>query len=66
LNTGAEALKIESTIFKIIRKELKLPIYLTAKQMPKTGGETETVAADEITLLELEKIINKAIRGYRQ
>ena len=65
MNTGAEALKIESAIFKIIRKELKLPIYLNSKQMPKTGGETETVAADDITLLELEKIIKKVIKGYR-
>jgi hypothetical protein len=29
--------------------------------MPETGGETETVDADSITLLELEKIINSFI-----
>lgn len=66
IRTGAEALKIETAIFKIIRKELKLPIYLTSKQMSRTGGETETVGADSITLLELEKIINKVIKGYKQ
>jgi hypothetical protein len=33
--------------------------------MPKTEGHTETVGADSITLLKLEKIINKVIRSYR-
>jgi hypothetical protein len=31
--------------------------------MPVTGGHTETVDADLITLIELEKIINKVIKG---
>jgi len=31
--------------------------------MPKTEGHTETVDADEITLLQLEQIINKVIKG---
>ena len=59
--TGAEALEIEKAVFKIIRKDMKLPIYLSKEDMPKTGGETETVDADSITLLQLEKIINKVI-----
>jgi hypothetical protein len=31
--------------------------------MPRTGGETETVGADAISLLELEKIINSVIKA---
>jgi hypothetical protein len=61
-NTGAEAIDIEAKIFIIIRQELKLPIHLSKEQMPKTRGETETINADSITLLELEKIIKKVIR----
>jgi hypothetical protein len=34
--------------------------------MPITGGHTETVSSDSITLFELEKIIRKVIKGYRQ
>ena len=41
----------------------KLDPKVAEKVMLKTGGETETVAADEITLLELEKIIKKVIKG---
>jgi hypothetical protein len=32
--------------------------------MPKTEGQTETISADSITLLELEKIIKKVIKKY--
>jgi hypothetical protein len=64
--TGAEAIDIETQVLKILRKDLKLPIYLSKSDMPKTEGHTETVGADSITLLKLEKIINKVIRGYSQ
>ena len=63
--TGAEAIDIEGKIFTIIRQELRLPIHLNKEQMPKTRGESETISADSITLLELEKIIKKVIKGYR-
>lgn len=63
--TGEEALKVEAAVFQVLRKELKLPSYLSREQMPKTGGETETVDADSITLLQLEKIINKVIKGMK-
>jgi hypothetical protein len=65
IKTGAEALRIEKAVFKVIRKDLKLPVYLSREQMPVTGGETETINADSITLLELEKIIKKVIKGYK-
>jgi hypothetical protein len=61
--TGAEALNIEKSVFRILRKEMKLPVYLAKENMIKTGGHAETVSADSITLLELEKIIKKVIKG---
>lgn len=64
--TGEEALKVEKAVFKVIRKDLKLPIYLTKEQMLATEGHTETVDADEITLLQLEKIIKKVIKGLKE
>jgi hypothetical protein len=60
--TGGEAWKIESSVFSIIRKELKLPIYLSKEEMPVTEGHTETISADAIDLPALEKIVNKVIR----
>jgi hypothetical protein len=63
-DTGGEAIDIEAEVFRILRKELQLPIHLTKAHMPKTEGHTETVDADSITLLELEKIIKKVMKGY--
>jgi len=60
--TGFEALDIEGKIFKVIRIELKLPIYLGKEQMGWLRGETETISADSITLLELEKIIKRVVK----
>jgi hypothetical protein len=64
--SGAEALEIEKVVFKILRKDMKLPIYLSKEDMPKTEGQSETVDADSITLLQLEKIINKVIKGLQE
>jgi hypothetical protein len=64
--TGKIALEIEDAVFKILRIEMKLPIYLSYEDMPKTQGHSETVDADSITLLELEKIIEKVIKGHRK
>ena len=63
--SGRQALDIESTVFNILRKDMKLPIYLSKEDMPKTGGHSETVDAELITLLELEKIVKKVIRGMK-
>jgi hypothetical protein len=60
--TGEQALSNEKAIFRVIRKDLKLPIHLSKEQMPKTEGQSETINADSITLLELEKIIKKVIK----
>lgn len=64
--TGREALDVEKLIFKVIRKDLNIPIYLSYEQMKSTGGHVETMGADSISLLELEKIIKKVIRGYKR
>jgi hypothetical protein len=64
-STGKKAFAIEKGVLRILRKEMKFPIYLSKNEMPVTGGHAETIGADSITLLELEKIINKVIKGYR-
>ena len=66
LETGLEALVIEEEVFRIIRHDLGLPIYLAKEQMGWLRGETETVDADSISLLQLEKIINKVIKGLQK
>jgi len=65
-DTGGEAIDIEAEVFRILRKELQLPIHLTKAHMPKTEGHTETINADSITLLEIEKIIKKVIKGLQK
>jgi len=64
-SSGSQALKIEKTVFKIIRNELKIPIFLSKEQMPKTYGHVETMGADSISLIELEKIIKKVIKSSK-
>lgn len=62
-DSGNEAWEVEKYSFYVIRKKLKIPIHLTKDLMRKTGGHTETINADSISLLELEKIINRGIRS---
>jgi hypothetical protein len=63
---GLKVVKIEKLIFNVIKNKMKLPIHLSIEQTGKRlGGWSETINADTITLLELEKIINKVIKGYR-
>jgi DNA-directed RNA polymerase subunit RPC12/RpoP len=61
-DTGAEAYSCEQILLNHLRKDLALPVYMTLDLMKETGGHTETVDADSITLLELEKIIKKVIK----
>jgi len=63
--SGNKAWEIEKNAFYIIRNKLNIPIHMTKDLMRKTGGHSETMNADSITLLELEKIIKKVIKGYR-
>ena len=64
--TGADAIDMEAKIFDIIRNKLKIPVYLSKDDMPETDGHTETMDADLISLIELEKIINKVIKGLQE
>jgi DNA-directed RNA polymerase subunit M/transcription elongation factor TFIIS len=63
---GKQASEIEAKVFKWLRKDLNLPVHLTAKLMPKTGGHTETVSADSITVIEIQNKIEEIIKGYGQ
>jgi hypothetical protein len=45
---------------------MQIPIHLTKAHMPKTEGHTETVDADSISLLQLERIINKVIKQFKK
>lgn len=53
-DTGKEAINIETNLFRIIRKDLKLPIHLK-----NISGSTETIDADLISLEELENLVNR-------
>ena len=64
-DSGNKAWEVEKNAFYVIRKKLNIPIHLTKDLMPKTGGHTETMNADTITLLELEKIIEKALKSSK-
>lgn len=64
--TGADATSIETAVFRIIRKDLNLMPYLSKEDMPITRGESETINADSISLLQLEKIINKVIQVLKE
>jgi hypothetical protein len=59
---GTDASRVEKEVFRILRKELGIKPFLDKKKMPITGGHTETVDAELITLAELEKIVNKVIK----
>lgn len=52
LDTGEMAFQLEQQILSWLRQEKNLGIYLIKDQMPQ-GGWTETVDADEISLLEI-------------
>jgi len=54
---GTEALLIEGKVFRVLRHDLKLPIFLSPLDMPVTGGFSETVDADSISLNSLAAII---------
>lgn len=60
--TGKEAWRIERLIFKYLRKTLKIPAYLSSKDMPVTGGHSETMDAELISLPALKRLINRIIK----
>ena len=62
---GRLAEEVENTILLHLRVKLEIPSYLTISEMNGQGGHTETVDAEVITLIKLEKIINKVIKGLQ-
>jgi len=58
--TGAIATDIEAKTFFWIRKELGLGVHLS-KEMMKTGGYSETVDAEEISVLQIDRYIQEII-----
>lgn len=65
LANGHMAEDIENELLRWIRLEKKLGIHLTKKMM-RQGGHTETMDALKITIFEIQKRLEKIIKGYRQ
>ncbi len=57
---GRDAKKVEQEILRILRKEMKIPPYLSREDMP-FGGWTETLSSDAISLSKLKKMIELEI-----
>ena len=64
--TGKVAEQVENSVLLELRIKRKIPIYLSKAEMSGQGGHTETMSADSITLLELEKIIKKVIKDHKE
>lgn len=63
---GIDAFKVEQSVLKWLREDCKLPQHLSIEEMPKTGGQSETVNADLITILEIIEKTEQVIKGYRK
>lgn len=63
---GIQAFKVEQEILNWLRKDLNFPQHLTVDQMPKTGGQSETVSSEHITILQIQKKIDVVIKGHRK
>jgi hypothetical protein len=61
-DSGDEAYEIEQTFFRFVRKELSLGIHLVSEQMPQ-GGFSETIDIDEISLIEVKRLLQDTISG---
>ena len=59
-DTGKLAQEVEKSCLEHIRKILKVPVHLSSKEMPLTGGHTETFGIEEISESEVIEIIRKA------
>lgn len=59
---GKLAEDIENTVLLHLRVSLEIPSYLSIQEMSGQGGHTETVSADSISLLELERLIVDSIK----
>jgi hypothetical protein len=62
---GKDAQKVEKEILRILRKEMKIPPYLSRDDMP-FGGWTETLSGDAISISKLKKIIELEINRVKK
>jgi len=60
---GIHASTIEANVIRWLKKELKLRNHLSAKDMPITGGHTETFDADSISVVEIQRRIELLKKG---
>ena len=60
--TGMSAFKIEQKVLNWMRKDLQFGMHLSSDLMPQSG-HTETVSADLITLLEIQKKVELLIKS---
>jgi len=58
---GKIAEQIETRFLQILRKDLKLPPFLSKEEMP-ADGHTETFSADGISIIAAEKVVRKVIK----
>ena len=63
---GKLAEEIENTVLLHLRENLGIPPYLSVHEMGGQRGHTETVSADAISLLELEREIAKVAKGLQK
>ncbi len=59
---GNEAYEAEQDFFRFIRNELKIGVHLVSEQMPQ-GGFSETMSGEEISLLEVKRLVQDVISG---
>lgn len=61
---GKDALRIEKEIFKWLRKDLNIPVFLSNEQFSH-GGSSETFSDIAISVLEVNNKLQQLIKGYR-
>jgi len=59
--TGFKASEIEERVLEFLRSDLQLSHYLTKEQMPQKG-HTETFGLEDISVLEVQRLIEKYSR----
>lgn len=64
--TGLEAVEAETAIFFELRKVRKIPQYLSAAEMKKTAGHTETMDVERISEIELIKLVEEIIKSLKE
>ena len=63
---GIHASMIENEVMNWLKKDLKLPNHLSAKDMPITKGHSETFNADTISVLKIQRKIEEIKKGLKK